>query len=135
MQWKCILKETITYVYQDISSERASKDKQKASKPLHNNKAQSEMFHLWLVLFKLVKSIRSIHGGIYRNKKIITSTWGTWTPVCVATCLVKTLNLGLNVFAAGPPSVPNSLNLQHTAVKHWIVLFGLVATRYCLRRG
>jgi hypothetical protein len=45
-------------------------------------------------------------------KKNITSTCGTATPRCEEIFFTNTLNLGLRAFAAGPPSVPNSLNLQ-----------------------
>jgi hypothetical protein len=43
---------------------------------------------------------------------ILTSTGGTATPRLELICLVNTVNFGLRALAAGPPSVPNSLNLQ-----------------------
>jgi hypothetical protein len=43
---------------------------------------------------------------------VLTSTGGTATPRLELMCLVNTVNFGLRALAAGPPSVPNSLNLQ-----------------------
>lgn len=48
---------------------------------------------------------------------VLTSMGGTATPRLELMCLVKTVNLGLRAFAAGPPSVPNSLNLQKKSTK------------------
>lgn len=46
--------------------------------------------------------------------KSLISNSGTWNPVCVVTCFENRPNLGTRVFAANPPSLPNSLNLYST---------------------
>lgn len=64
-----------------------------------------------------------MHKCIYvwkeeKEREIVTSVLGTWTPIVECTWFVNTLNFGLRAFPAGPPSIPNSLNLEK--VMHYI---------------
>jgi hypothetical protein len=49
---------------------------------------------------------------------IRTSKCGTWNPVWDDTCFEKERNLGAIICAAGPPSEPNSLNLQSWTINN-----------------